>query len=80
MNLERSKELLINMINDLIGGNLKSCDPTDEEEIKDIVAGTIAYLFTLDFTEEELLELKVCTEDDIDNANAIISSAPEGRI
>ena len=62
LTLERTKELLIKMI-ESHGKNWLSGEWLDIED-------TINYLFTLDFTEEEILELGFCTEEDIDRANA----------
>ena len=62
LTLERAKGLLINLIEDLKGSNVSD---EDDEDIED----TINYLFALDFTEEDLLELEVCTEEQIDSAN-----------
>lgn len=61
MDLERAKELLKIVIDDMSGVHLCG-EPMDIEEL-------INYLFTLDFTEEEMLELGICSEDDIDRAN-----------
>lgn len=61
MNLERCKELLIKMV-ESHGQNWLSGDWLDPSD-------TINYLFTLDFTEEEILELGIFTEADIDKAN-----------
>ena len=62
LTLERAKGLLVNLIEDLKGSNVSD---EDDEDIED----TINYLFALDFTEEDLLELEVCTEEQIDSAN-----------
>lgn len=68
MNLERAKELLKRMIKEhqvgCVGG-----EPLSDDDV-------INYLFSLDFTEEELLELGF-DKDAIDSANASIMSAPE---
>lgn len=69
MTLERAKELIKILIDDMSGVHLCG-EPLDIEEL-------INYLFTLDFTEEEMLELGICSEEDIDRANASIMSAPE---
>lgn len=58
LTLERAKELLVIMIDDM----KKDTHPPIEDVIN--------YLFVLGFAEEELLELGVCTEVEIDNANA----------
>lgn len=68
MTLERAKELLKIMIADYQEGCV-SGDPLSDDDV-------INYLFTLDFTEEELLELGF-NEDAIDSANKSIMSAPE---
>ena len=56
---ERYKHLIVNLIED----QGKECGYWLD------ISGTINYLFTLDFTEEELLELGIFTEDDIDKAD-----------
>lgn len=63
LTLERAKELLVTLIKD-IGSNHLGGEPID-------VADTINYLFTLDFTEEEILSLEIFTEEDIDLANEL---------
>lgn len=61
LSLDRAKQLLLNMI-EAHGKPFLSGDWLD-------ISDTINYLFTLDFTEEEILELGFCTEEDIDRAN-----------
>lgn len=68
MDLERAKELLKIMIADYQEGCI-SGEPLSDDDV-------INYMFTLDFTEEELLELGF-SEEAIDAANASIMSAPE---
>lgn len=60
MDVERAKELLKKMITDWKVGCV-SGEPFSDDDV-------INYLFTLDFTEEELLELGF-SEDAIDSAN-----------
>lgn len=62
MTQERMKELLLKMI-EAHGKNWLSGEWLNIED-------TINYLFTLGFTEEEMLELGFCSEDDIDRANS----------
>lgn len=68
MDAERAKELIKKMIEShqegCVGG-----EPLSDDDV-------INYLFTLDFTEEELLELGF-SEDAIDSANKSIMSASE---
>lgn len=61
---ERYKRLIVDLIED----QGKQCGEWLSK------SDTINYLFTLDFTEEELLELGIFTEDDIDKANEDNSS------
>lgn len=61
LTLDRAKQSLINMI-EAHGKPFLGGDWLD-------ISDTINYLFTLDFTEEEILELGFCTEEDIDMAN-----------
>ena len=68
VNLERAKELLKILITDYQNGCI-SGEPFSDDDV-------INYLFTLDFTEEELLELGF-SEEAIDSANVSNMSAPE---
>lgn len=61
LTLSRAKELLLKMI-ESHGKNWLSGEWLDKSD-------TINYLFALDFTEEEMLELGFCDEADIDKAN-----------
>lgn len=73
MTLKRAKELINILIDDLSGVPGPSIsmggEPFSVEE-------TINYLFTLDFTEEELIELGY-SETDIDSANEKLMSNTE---
>lgn len=57
---ERYKQLILNMI-----------DYIAKDEFGEFfdISDTINQLFVMGFTEEEMLELGICTEEDIDKAN-----------